>query len=408
MATEIPTPAELAALAQQKLRSVLDPGGTGAVDLSPGSRNDNAISVNTALYTRVAQYAADRLTARSLSTATGDDLDVLVADIYQDSRKIANSATGTVYIYRPNSGTAPATVIPAGSRFAVPATATQPGVQFFATVDVPVPYQGGNFQSPVPVNITCTASDTTGNVSVSLITQIVDALPDSTWLIADASGNPGVVLFCAGGAEAEDDDTFRARIQRSAFDDSKKRGTLKAIQTGTLQVPGVSSATPVEPGDGTILVFCGDNSYNLSSAMQTAVQANLEDWRAFGVPAIVRPYTSSTVTINATVCMQRALQNYSQQAIITQALANIQTYFTNRQRPDEFFGSALTAAMSAAHPEVQQVIINSISVSAGPTPDGTNSVRRVSDAVYGSVLTMVRYIVTSTSLQINLSPPLTQ
>lgn len=406
MASEIPTPAELATLAQQKLRSVLDPGGTGAVDLAPGSRNDNLVSVNTALYTRVAQYTADRASARSLATATGDDLDALVADVYQDSRKLANAATGGVWIYR--SGTA-ATVIPQGSRFSVPATSTQAGVTFFCTQDTPVALNGGTgFQSPILVPITCTAADTTGNVAVNLITQVVDTLPDQTWQTIDNAGAVGAIPFCAGGAEAEDDDTFRARIQRSAFDDSKRRGTKAAVEMGTLQVPGVSNVTAVEPGDGTILVFCGDGSYNLSSAMQSAVQVELEDWRAFGVPALVRPYTSSTVTLNATICMQRPLQNYSRQQIQSQAVTNLTTYFANRQRPDEFFGSALIAAMAAANVEVQQVIINSISVSAGPTPDGTNSVRRVSDALYGSVLSMVRYIVSSSSLQINISPPLTQ
>jgi uncharacterized phage protein gp47/JayE len=403
VATELATPAELAVLAQQKLRALMDPAGTGAVDLSPGSRNDNMISVNTALYTRAFQYAADRLTSRSLSTATGDDLDALVLDIYQDTRKLANEATGTVYLQR--TGTS-ATVIPQGTKFAVPSTSTQTGVEFICTVDTPVATNAGLAGSPISVPVQCVVADRSGNVAVALITQIKDALPDTTWSIATAPA--GALLYIAGGDIEEDDDTFRSRIQQSAFDDSKRRGTVAAIRTGTLQVPGVSNVTVVEPGDGTLLVFCGDTSYNLSAAMQSAVQVELEDWRAFGIPPVVRPYSVVTVYITATMYMQRPLQNYSQQALQTQALANVLSYFANRKRPDEFYGSAVSAAIMAAHVESQQVIFNTVTTSASPQPDGTGSIRRVSDSLYGSVTSMVRYVVSSASVQINIAPPLTQ
>lgn len=400
MASTLATPPELATLGQQKLRSLLDPGGTGAVDLSPGSRNDVAISTNVAMYTRLFQYVADRLTARSLSTATGDDLDVLVTDLYQDSRKAANAATGSINLQR--TGTAQ-TLIPYGSQFAVPATSTTPGVAFFCMQDTPV--AAGVLTTAVPLQ--CVQTDVVGNVQAALITQIKDPLPDTTWSIASVSATQ----YFAGGAPEESDDEFRARIQQSAFDDSKRRGTLTAIKTGALRVPGVVNVTAVEPNDGTVLVFCGDSAYNLSSTMQTGVQVELEDWRAFGVPAIVRPYDVITVTVVATVYMQRALSNYNAQggtgSVQAQAVANVISYFTNRQRPDEFFGSSIVAAMTAAHPEVQQVVINSLSVSGGPTPDGTNSVRRSSDALYGSVQTMLRYVVSTASLQVNVAPPLT-
>lgn len=424
MATNLATPAELATLAQQKLRSLQDPAGTGAVDLSPGSRNDNMISVNTALYTRVMQYAADRATARSLATATGDDLDTLVADIYQDKRKGANAASGYVYLVRDVLSTAP-TYIPYGTRFAVPASATQPAVTFFATQDITVGANAGNpHTGSILVPCQCVTADETGNVAVGQITQILDTLPDTTWaftlptvLLPTNSQNfaSNAVIsnpYMAGGASAEDDDTFRARIQQSAFDDSKRRGTRAAILAGALSVPGIANATVVEPGDGTVLVFCGDSSYNLSPTGQQAVQLELENWRAFGVPTIVRPYSVVTVNVNATLYMQRPLQSYNISgapgSLQAQAIANIQTYFKSRQRPDEFFGNLIEAAIASASSETQQVIINSITTTSGPSPDGTNSIRRVSDASYGSVQSMVRYIVTATSLQVNVAPPLTQ
>jgi uncharacterized phage protein gp47/JayE len=423
MATNLATPAELATLAQQKLRSLVDPAGTGAVDLSPGSRNDNMISVNTALYTRLMQYAADRASARSLATATGDDLDALVADIYQDARKSANAATGYVYLIRDGSSTV-ATYIPYGTRFAVPATNTQQAVTFFSTQDVVVASGAGTVHSggSIAVPCQCVSADETGNVAVSQITQILDTLPDTTWSLTLPTSSPTFISllssavtsnpFMAGGASAEDDDTFRARIQQSAFDDSKRRGTRAAIQAGALSVPGIASVTVVEPGDGTVLVFCGDSSYNLSPTTQAAVQVELENWRAFGVPTLVRPYNVVTVTVNATMYMQQPLQNYNTSggpgSLQAQAISNIQTYFKSRQRPDEFFGNLIESAIASASSGTQQVVINSISTSSGAAPDGTGSIRRVADSAYGSVQSMVRYIVTATSLRVNVAPPLTQ
>lgn len=402
MATEIATPAELAALAQQKLRSLLDPAGTGAVDLSPGSRNDLMVSVCVALATRVFQYAADRLTARSLATATSEDLDALVQDVYQDTRKAASSATGTVYLSRVNTAQ---TVIPAGSRFAVPATSTQPGISFAAVADVPVALNAG-VSSPVAVAVQCAQTGTEGNVAISSISAIQDPLPDTSWSVAAVPA--GGFTFTAGGAAQESDDEFRARVQRSAFDASKQRGVRQAIETGALTVPGVASVTTVEPNDGTVLVYCGDVGYNLSSAMQSAVQVELEDWRALGIPAIVRPYTLVTVTISATIYMQRALSNYDVSTLQSSAVSAVISYFAQRRRPDEFFGSAITAALAAVNDEVQQVVLNSVSTSSGPVPDLTGSVKRVTDTSYGSVLSMVRYVVSSTSVNVTVAPPATQ
>lgn len=402
MATELATPAELAALAQQKLRSLVDPGGTGAVDLSPGSRNDIMVSICVALATRVFQYTADRLTARSLATATGEDLDALVQDVYQDVRKGANAATTTIYLQR--VGTA-ATVVPFGSRFDVPATSTQQGVSFTVSADVPVALNAG-VSVPVAVQVQCAQTGTIGNVATSAITAIRDPLPDTSWTVAAVPA--GAAAFAAGGSAAESDDDFRARIQRSAFDDSKQRGTRAAIETGALRVPGIASVTAVEPNDGTVLVFCGDVGYNLSSSLQSGVQVELENWRAFGIPAIVRPYTLVTVSISAVVYMQRGLSNYDVTTMQSTAVAAVKAYFAQRKRPDEFFGSAIASALSTTSDEVQQVLLVSVSTSSSPAPDATGSVKRVADTAYGALTSMVRYVVTSTSVQVTIAPPATQ
>jgi len=407
MATELPTPSETATIAQQKLRSLLDPGGTGAVNLSSGSRNDIMISVMGALINRVNTYVADRVSARTLSTATGDDLDALATDVFQDARKPAVAATGNLNLVR--TGTA-VTVIPNGTRFAVPATSSTPGIFYIATQDVSVPIN----QLTAYVPVVCTQTGLIGNATYATVTSIADSLVDTTWTIAPPPvplPNPNTYLPMAGGAELETDDQLRARLQASAYDDSKKRGTKKAIQIGALQVPGVASngVTVIEPGDGTVLVYVGDASYNLSAALQAAVLANLENWRAFGVPCIVKPYAVNTLNLVANIYMSKPLSNYNLQTILTQANTNLNNYFSNRPRPDEVYGGAIISALCAAHPEVQTAAIITFTNqnAAGVQPDSTFNIKHSTDALAGVASALPRYVINNTSLVLAILPPLT-
>lgn len=425
MATEIPTPAELTQIGQAQLRALLDPQGTGAVDLQAGSRNDIMMSVLTAMMTRLIVHTAERTAARSLQSAVTDDLAVLGSDIYNDAEKPAAAATGTVYLKRPTSSLPTpfgATVIPNGSRFTVPATATQPAVVYFASQDVPVAAGAANQTVAVPV--TCAQTGVIGNLGAQLqmVTSIQDTLPDTGWVLYVPAANDPVLQaqgasfpnsngalpnVLAGGAEPESDDQFRARLKQGAFSDSQKRGTKVALQTGALQVPGIQYVNIVEPGDGTALVFCGDSGYQLSSQLQSAVQTQLESWRAFGIPALVRAYNVITVFPTLTLYMSRPLVNYNVPLIQQNAIAAVTAYFLNRPRPDEFFGPLIGGAASVSSPEIQDWALT-VTVSSGTNPDSTGSVRRVADANAGATIQLARYVVNNTSMQVNVLPPLTQ
>lgn len=387
MASTLPTVSDLLSVGQASLRQSIDPNGTGAIDLNPGSRLDIFLSAALALATRNTAHVANRVAARSKQSARGEDLDVIASDLYNTQRKPSNPATGTVYLQRSGST---ATVIPFGSRFAVPASGSQPAVTFFASEDVP------SSTTYAAVAVQAVTNGSAGNVALSAITKIVDTLPDTGWslyvptvgdpVLAGASA-PDVI---AGGDDGEvgNDDAFVARLNQSSFDAAQTPGTYLGMKAAMLEVPGVFDATLISPGDGTIRIFAGDVNYNLSSALKASVLAAAETVRAFGNPVIVLPYTVVNVSVVGNIYMRRPVRNYDSAAIASQAVSNVLDYFTSgRESPDSYFTDKIGAAMESAHAETQSVTLSSPSSSVLPQPSGN----------YSGVSTINRYV-TSTSL----------
>lgn len=388
---DLPTPDELVRAAQGAYRSAIDPAGTGAVNLRPGSRNDVAISALGAVGNRLSLYTADRVAASQLDSSSGEDLDALAADRFGgEKRKAGIEATGVVRLVRPGAA---ATQISQGSRFAVPAAAGRSAIVFEAaaavassatTALVPLVAQeigaGGNLEQPAD------------------LTAILDPLPDASWAIDTAyiAANPGEFVF-GGGALAETDDEFKARLRQASPEAMRQRGTRDAILAGALRVQGVRFATVIEPQDGTVVLYAGDASYALPDALKAAIDAELAAWRAFGVPVLVRPYNVQTVQVTATVHMARALANYDAAAIVAAAAAQIKLYFESRPQPDEYYVDAIEAAIFRADDEVQTV------ETALPAAD----VQRPADAGYGAVTALNRYRVTADSIALTVAPPLT-
>lgn len=403
MATNLPTPEELTAAAQRKLRTELDPEGTGKVKLATGSRLDTAISVNVALAKRTNAAIADRATAASMYSATGDDLLLKAKEFYGAELKEASAARTTIYLTRTNSPAAQQTVIPAGQRFGVKQTAQQPGIFFAADQDVPVAV--GVLKVAVPV--TCTQTGQVGNVDRAIIDQIVDPLPETSpasapWSIYQpVFGDPvlggGDVDQVAGGDEAEDPEELRQRCLAGSFDATRTRGVKDAITSAVLAVPGISSVVVVEPLDGTILVYCGDSNYLLSDALKSLVQTTLQGYRCLGVPAIVRRFTVVTVVVNVTLYMSRALTEYDIQALKKQAVDGIKAYFKNRPRPDEYFKERIAAAAGSASAETQNVTVTS------PAADQ----QRPADEDYAALTTINRYVVDESSITVSIAEPQT-
>lgn len=385
-----PTLDEIARAAEQGLREVLDPGATGAVNLRPGSRNSALTSAITQVSTKLVAHATERAAAVRVSTATGDDLEQIARDEYETERLPATRAVGTVYLQRATAPTA--TLIPRGSRFG------SSGVAFEATQDV----SAGVGVLRVAVPVQALQEGAQGNIALSSVSAIVDALPDRTWALyvptlGDPFDPPDVI---GGGSEREKDDELRARLLDVSPDDTRAPGSLPAIRHGARSVPGVRDVLVIEPGNGTLAVIAGDASYALPSAIRRAIELELRKWRAHGVPALVRGFDVRVVTINATVHLARATAQYDTGAIAAAARARIHEYFAAREHPDECFADAIVSALHRAHEDVQHatVVLSDI---AGAF---TERRRPASDAAYASG-SVPRYVVTDASLSITVSDP---
>lgn len=384
---DLPTTSDLLDAGQGALRTALDPAGTGAVNLRAGSKNDTLLSVAIALQTRGLSYASARIAAARLSSATDTDLDTVGMDLFGEPRKDVAFAIGTAYLQR--SGTA-ATVIPAGTRVAVPAAAGQSAVVFNTTADVSV----GASVLTATAAIQAAAAGAASNVPLASVTAILDALPDTTWtLYVPISGPPPDTI--GFGADAETDDVYRARLQQLAINATV--ATQYAILQAALAVPGVMYATAVEPLDGTVVLYVGDAQYGLPAAGVTLVTQALLTVRALGLPVLVRPYAATVVSIAARAYMTRALTNYDVAGIQAAAYAAITDLFTGSARAEEYYLSAIEAAVFKGDPEVQDVQLDA---------PASNS-RRPPDTGYGSITALVRYYVTPSSVSITVLPPQT-
>ena len=394
---DLPTPAELVAKGRGVYRTLMDPAGTGVVNLRAGSRNDAQLSVFLGLVSRVLRYAADRFSASRLSSALDDDLDIIAQDLFGTRRKDAAAAIGTIYLQR--TGALLATAITQGSRFAVPPQNGQPAVVFQASASVSV----GATVTKVAVPLVAVATGVASNVALSSITSVLDPLGDPAWSIYQPlPGDPvlggGSIDTIGGGADLESNDILRDRLRQLSISDPREHGTLRAVQFGVLQVPGIRFATVLEPaGAGMIVIFAGDATYALPHALAQTILLAAAGFRACGVPALALPYNVQTITVTATIYMARALSNYNLAAVRAKAIANVKTYFTVRTQSDEYLLSGIDSALFSADPDVQDVAI------AAPLADQ----RRLPDSAYASATQINRYVVSDASIQISIAPPRT-
>jgi hypothetical protein len=170
----------------------------------------------------------------------------------------------------------------------------------------------------------------------------------------------------------------------------------------------VSFVTTIEPGDGTVVLYAGDAPYGfaLPAEIRRRINVTLLDWRAFGIPVLVRPYAVAGVNLSATIYMARALSNYDVGAIRAAAIASVKRYFDQRAYPDELFVNAIESALFDASGEVQDAQLTTLALDDDPdtTP---RDLPRSTDAGYGAVTALKRYLALDALLQITIAPPRT-
>lgn len=241
----------------------------------PGSDLNLLLGSSSLMGEEIVAAVASCMAGLWVETATGDKLARVAFDRYGLTIQSANPASVDVVLSRPLPGSATPGTYSAGSR-----VQTVAGVQFATDIDAVF----GDFDISVTVPATAIVAGPAGNVGIATVTVFGDSPFDTNLVVT----NPATA---AGGAEAETDDDFKARIR--GFFPTLRRGTLGAIEFGARQVPGVAVAKAIEITNpdgmpaGAVQLIVGDRDGGSSSIMLQAVKDILIQYRAAGIPVIV-------------------------------------------------------------------------------------------------------------------------
>lgn len=170
-----------------------------------------------------------------LDSARGSLLDLLVFDRYGLVRKPAAAALGQVsFVSTLQGSTSTSFVIAQGTILQ-----TSDGIQFEAVADTTFPARNAG---PIVVTVRSLLAGANQQARLGTITRIVDT-------ITGAPADLQVINASAtsGSDDEETDESLRARAR--AFWTTARAGTLRAIETAALGVPGVRSATAFEAID---------------------------------------------------------------------------------------------------------------------------------------------------------------
>lgn len=241
-----------------------------------------------------------------LDSATGQALDRLVWDRYGLVRKPAAPALVNLAF---------STTTPIATAFSIPVgtiVATSDGIQFSTVVATSM---SALSTGPVYIQATSLLAGADQQVKAGSVTS----------LVSQVAGAPSDLVVTnnaasAGAADRESDDQLRDRARR--FWTTAQKGTIAAIETGALEVPGVVRAAALEVMDGNsrpgrwVLLTIADNftdalanlnqttpSYQTQSQALAATVFNaLNEFRCAGifVQAIVAQVALLQITLSLT------------------------------------------------------------------------------------------------------------
>lgn len=253
---------------------------TNAKRIDPGQvdvqGSDANLFVGSTSYVAFAVHRqiGERFNALWLDGCEGEDLDRWGFDRYRLLRKGAAPGRTSLVFRRPTAGVG-AGVIDSGRKFR-----TDEGIEYLTTQP---------------------AAFTSSALSVSVFARAVNAGKDyqvgantirkpSAGTLFDRSLTVTNLEAAAGGENRESDDVFRERIRD--FWRAMSRGTIGAIEYGARSVPGVESASASEVTDNgrparLVMLYVADSSGVSSTALQTAVDYELDEWRGAGINVLL-------------------------------------------------------------------------------------------------------------------------
>jgi uncharacterized phage protein gp47/JayE len=264
-------------------------------------------------------HAFNRLT---LDGARGDDLDRYALDRYggQLPRKGAAAALVSLTFSRVNPLN-PSGTIQAGSVVLAQGTSYQ-----YLTLG-PASFTSNTGQASdttVSVNARAAQAGALFQAGANTLTRIQSPSQATPFDTTITVNNP---ITAAGGANAEDDPTYRNRIR--TFWVNARRGILSAIAQGATSVPGVASALATEYISSTgqpvrlVALSIADPSGVANLQLTQTVQAALNDYRGAGIQVVITPgtpflqpivinpsFAAGTDTVTVAGLIQAATVNY--------------------------------------------------------------------------------------------------
>ena len=238
------------------------------------------------------------------------------------TRKPENPASGELLI----TGV-PGTTIPAGFRFAAPATADTPAIEYQTTEKYTIGEDG-----TVRVQVTAVEPGIKGNVPANTVTLMMTPIKGITSITNEAS--------ITGGTEVESDDELRNRIMEiDAASEASFVGSDGDYKRWAEEVPGVGTALvmPEWAGPGTVKVVVIDaNGQPANQAIITAVYNNimspddrLQRKAPIGATVTVEAPTAKEINYSFTLEL-KAGEN--QETVLERFKAQLRTYYVEAKK----------------------------------------------------------------------------
>ena len=238
------------------------------------------------------------------------------------TRKPANAASGELLITGISG-----TTIPAGFKFAAPATADTPAIEYQTTEKYTIGEDG-----TVRVQITAVEAGPKGNVPANTVTLMMTPIKGITSITNEAN--------ITGGTEVESDDELRNRIMEiDAASEASFVGSDGDYKRWAEEVPGVGTALvmPEWAGPGTVKVVVIDaNGQPANQAIITAVynyimspDDRLQRKAPIGATVTVEVPTAKEINYSFTLEL-KAGEN--QETVLERFKAQLRTYYVEAKK----------------------------------------------------------------------------
>ncbi len=212
------------------------------------------------------------------------------------------------------------------------------------------------------------AAGRAGNVTENTIVSFVGPKPQGDMTVTNST-------VAAGGSERETDKEYVARARD--FFRSVRRGTLGAIEFGSLQVTGVSRVNVIEETDesgdpnGRVTAYIADSEGRSNDLLLNKVRVALLEFRCLGIPVNLFSGVVQLVSINYDVAFDASIDT----AAAADQLRTLTEAALEAQRPGDPLRNGLLVVVARSVPGVI-VSDNSVTPSGDLQPTEPNYVIR--------------------------------